>query len=105
MVAHRGTIGQLTPHERGNDAPIGYLTHHAECATVGYMAHRASSTTPPELLATGAVARALSTDPRTVRRWVETGKLAAIVLPNGRYRFKREDVEALLVPTTVGGER
>ena len=68
------------------------------------MAPRASATTP-DLLPTGEVARRLNTDPRTVRRWVETGQLAAITLPSGRLRFRREDVEALLVPTTSGGDR
>lgn len=41
----------------------------------------------------------------TVSRWIEDGKVAAIRLPSGRYRFRREDVEALLVPTTAGEQR
>lgn len=34
----------------------------------------------------------------TVSRWVASGKLAAITLPSGILRFRRDDVTALLTP-------
>ena len=51
------------------------------------------------LLSTSEVAELADVNPATVSRWVATGKLAAITLPSGILRFRREDVEALLTPT------
>lgn len=52
--------------------------------------------TLPRLLRTGEVAEALAVDPDTVRRWVREGKLAAVELPSGVLRFRREDVDRIL---------
>ena len=35
-------------------------------------------------------------DPDTVRRWAREGKLAAVELPSGVLRFKREEVDRIL---------
>lgn len=34
----------------------------------------------------------------TVQRWARTGRVPAVRLPNGRWLFRRSDVEALLAP-------
>lgn len=49
-----------------------------------------------ELMTTGEVAKALGVSPNTVTRWAKAGKLHAIVLPSGRLKFRREDVDELL---------
>ena len=36
----------------------------------------------------------------TLRRWARAGKVPAVVLPSKRMLFRREDVLALLTPTT-----
>ena len=41
---------------------------------------------------------------RTFIRWAKAGKISAIHLPNGQIRFRREDIEALLMPTTQSAE-
>ena len=51
------------------------------------------------LLSTSEVAELADVHHATVSRWVASGKLAAITLPSGILRFRREDVEALLTPT------
>jgi excisionase family DNA binding protein len=44
----------------------------------------------------------LGVNPRTVRRWIESGKLPAYRLyGQGYVRINADDVEALLVPVTV----
>lgn len=58
----------------------------------------------PALLTTGEVAKLLSVHRATVRRWVDDGQLAAITLPSGTLRFRREDVEALLAPSAGPAE-
>jgi excisionase family DNA binding protein len=45
------------------------------------------------------VADALDVTPDTVRRWARAGKLPVVTLPSGQIRFRREDVEPLLVAT------
>lgn len=55
------------------------------------------------LLTTSEVARACSVDAETVRRWAREGRIAAITLPGGLKRFRREDVERMLTPTIEGG--
>jgi excisionase family DNA binding protein len=55
------------------------------------------------LLTTTEVAEACNVEPETVRRWAREGRIAAITLPGGLKRFRREDVDALLTPTTETG--
>jgi excisionase family DNA binding protein len=55
----------------------------------------------PSLLTTSEVAELCQVTPNTVSRWVREGRIAAIALPSGLLRFRREDVEALLTPTTL----
>lgn len=49
---------------------------------------------------TAAVAKRFAVDPATVRRWAADGRLPAVVTPGGHYRFRMEDVEALLNPSS-----
>lgn len=49
-------------------------------------------------LSTGAAAALIGVSDETLRRWVEQGRVRHLRLPSGRLRFRREDVEALLVP-------
>lgn len=48
------------------------------------------------LLLVADVAREFEVTTETVRRWVRDGKLAAVRLPSGRMKFRREDVQELL---------
>lgn len=41
------------------------------------------------------VAERFDITPESVRAWARTKKLRAIKLPGGKYRFYREDVEAI----------
>lgn len=54
---------------------------------------------PDATLDSRAVALIFQVTPETVSRWAETGKLAAFRTPGGRWRFRREDIEALLPST------
>ena len=53
-----------------------------------------------ELLTVGEVARRLRVDETTVRRWIKSGALEAITLPNRSkrqsYRIKQSTLEMLL---------
>ena len=40
---------------------------------------------------------------RTLYRWIKTGKIKAVVLPSGRIRIPREEVEKILRATPSGG--
>jgi excisionase family DNA binding protein len=50
----------------------------------------------PALLVQQEVADLLRVEPRTVRRWAREGKIPAVKLPSGEYRFRREDVDDLI---------
>lgn len=50
----------------------------------------------PDLMTTGEVANLLDVSPSTVTRWVKNGVLSAVVMPSGRNKFRRADIEALL---------
>ena len=63
----------------------------------------ASTETSP-LMKLLAVAEFLSVSTRTVRRYTDSGKLPARRLPSGQYRYRREDVEALLDAGEAGQE-
>jgi excisionase family DNA binding protein len=49
------------------------------------------------LLTTSEVAALLRLDESTIRRWASNGKLTPVVLPGGLLRFRREDIESLLI--------
>lgn len=53
---------------------------------------------PAELLSAAKAALLLSVTEDTVRQWAKTGKLRHVLLPSGQRRFRREDVDAILVP-------
>ncbi len=42
---------------------------------------------------------------RTFQRWAKEGRLAHVVLPNGRVRFRLSDVEALLRPVEAADDQ
>lgn len=55
----------------------------------------------PVLMTAVEVAELLRVDPATIRRWASEGQLPAIRLPGKRaLRFRRSDVDALLVDPT-----
>lgn len=49
-------------------------------------------------LPTGAAADVLGVSDETLRRWVDQGKVRYVRLPSGRLRFRRSDLDAILVP-------
>jgi excisionase family DNA binding protein len=49
-----------------------------------------------ELLTAQQVAERLSVHVESVRRWTRQGDLPAIRLPSGRYRYREDDVAALV---------
>jgi excisionase family DNA binding protein len=51
------------------------------------------------LITSGEAAERLDISVVTLRRWIKDGKLGYIRLPSGQYRFRSEDVDALLEPT------
>ena len=56
--------------------------------------------TMPELLTVDDVADILGMHPYTVRRWCRDGDLRHVVLPGGRIRIHRTDLDALLRPSS-----
>ena len=56
------------------------------------------------LIGTSAAADMLGVSPDTIRRWAKDGRVAASSLPSGRLRFRPEDIEALLTPTTESAD-
>jgi excisionase family DNA binding protein len=53
-----------------------------------------------DLLTTTEVAVLFRVDPKSVMRWVRSGRLEAIRTPGGAYRFERATIERLAVPVT-----
>lgn len=49
-----------------------------------------------ELLTAHEVAELLAVHVESVRRWTRQGDLSAVRLPSGRYRYRAEDVDALM---------
>jgi excisionase family DNA binding protein len=49
-----------------------------------------------QLLTTKQVAFILNLQPVTIRRWIESGHLAAIRLPSGEYRVRQSEVDRVL---------
>lgn len=58
-------------------------------------------TQEPSVLTAPQVAARLQVTAETVRDWARSGKVPAITLPGGQYRFRREDIEAIEQPTPV----
>jgi len=54
-----------------------------------------------ELLTAQEVADRLAVHVESVRRWTRQGDLAAVRLPSGRYRYRAEDVAALVRPSAA----
>ena len=53
------------------------------------------------LLSTAEAARLCAVDVSTIRRYADRGTLPTQRLPSGVRRFRREDVERLLTPSSV----
>lgn len=53
-------------------------------------------TSPEPLLTTEEVAAAVRQDTNTVARWARDGLVPAIKLPGGRWRFRRDVIDAIL---------
>ncbi|MPV36854.1 BldC family transcriptional regulator [Georgenia subflava] len=52
---------------------------------------------PEQLLTPSEVAARFRVDPKTVTRWANAGKLSSIRTLGGHRRFRREEVDELLV--------
>lgn len=48
------------------------------------------------LLKPGEVAMIFRVDPKTVRRWADSGRLASLRTPGGHHRFRQSEIRALL---------
>jgi excisionase family DNA binding protein len=49
-----------------------------------------------ELLTAQEVAERLSVHVESVRRWTRRGELPAVRLPSGRYKYRADDVDAMI---------
>lgn len=58
-----------------------------------------------ELMTPAEVAALFRVDPKTVTRWADSGKLAAVRTLGGHRRYMRSEVEALLARHTFGSEQ
>ena len=54
------------------------------------------------LLTVQEVAGALQRRQETVRLWIKRGQLPATCLPDGDYRMREQDVDAILRPVAAG---
>lgn len=54
----------------------------------------------PKQVAEYLTSLGLSVTEDAVRRWCREGKVAALTMPGGQYRIRREDVEAILVSSS-----
>lgn len=57
-----------------------------------------------EFLTAPKVADLLGVSDETVRRWADDGRLPYITLPSGHRRYRRSDIEAILVPNPASGD-
>lgn len=57
--------------------------------------------TTPELLTLEDVADILGMSRSSMYRWAADGRMPVVTLPNGHYRVRRDDLNALLVPQPV----
>lgn len=74
--------------------------------TIGGMTHpiEPAGQSPDDLLTTAEVAKRLGVNWRTVARWARDGRIPSARLPNGHFRFRRGDIEALAaVDTSAAG--
>lgn len=55
--------------------------------------------TETDLLTAGQAAEVWGVSVHTVHRWAKAGKITALVLPSGRRRYRRSEVEAFAEPT------
>ena len=60
-------------------------------------------TSLPLLMTTADVVKRLNTTKQTVCVWIRAGKLPAVRMPNGDYRFDRAELEAWLQSRKTGG--
>jgi len=49
-----------------------------------------------DLMKPGEVAKMFGVHTKTVRRWVDSGHLKVIRLPGGQFRYRRDEVVALI---------
>jgi excisionase family DNA binding protein len=56
-------------------------------------------TPTPSLLTTSEAADMLGVHRSTIVRWANEGRIKAVSLPNGRYKFHRADIEEILAGT------
>ncbi|HLT83726.1 BldC family transcriptional regulator [Georgenia satyanarayanai] len=57
------------------------------------------------LLTPGEVAARFRVDPKTVTRWANAGKLTAVRTLGGHRRYRRSEVDELLVANGMGAQR
>lgn len=50
----------------------------------------------PVLLTTGEAANHLGVSAGTVRRWAKAGQLPHVVMPSGRMKFRRDDLDSAI---------
>jgi predicted site-specific integrase-resolvase len=50
----------------------------------------------PELVTRQEFADAMRVDPKTVDRWRVAGKVTAVAVPNGRWRYLQAELDALV---------
>ena len=60
------------------------------------MQHCGAMATPSDLLTASQAAEAWGVSVHTVRRWARDEKVTTIVLPSGRRRYRRSDVENII---------
>jgi excisionase family DNA binding protein len=56
-----------------------------------------------EMLTPKEVRLRLGISKRTLYRWIKTGKINAVILPSGRIRIPREEVEKILKTALARG--
>ena len=59
----------------------------------------------PRLLTAQQAADCLLVEAKSIRRWLETGKLKGYKLPGGDWRINREDLDMIFQPSDSGERR
>ncbi|WP_425466924.1 MerR family transcriptional regulator [Rarobacter faecitabidus] len=75
------------------------------CLTQDYGWHSVPCMTQVPELGIGEVARQIGVSTSTLRRYVRLGKVEAVVLPSGHFRFTKEQVQAILQPAGPQSDR